>query len=45
MRSPTQWLLLQDKEDGINQFEVLGKVVKLYLLANPPIVTTLIRHT
>jgi hypothetical protein len=29
VRSPTQWLLLQDQEDGINQFEVLGEVVEL----------------
>lgn len=27
--SHTQWLLLQDEEDGIDQFEVLGEVVEL----------------
>ena len=27
--SHTQWLLLQDQEDGIDQFEVLGEVVEL----------------
>ena len=38
MKSRTQWLLLQDQEDGINQFEVLGEVVKLCLLAIAPMV-------
>lgn len=34
---PTQWLLLQDQEDGIDQFEVLGEVVELYLLVMHPL--------
>lgn len=28
--SLTQWLLLQDQEHGVNQFEVLGEVVQLF---------------
>jgi len=27
--SLTQWLLLEEKEHGVNEFEVLGKVVEL----------------
>ena len=28
--SPTQWLLLEDEEHSVNQFEVLGEVVQLF---------------
>lgn len=27
--TPTQWLLLEEQEDGIKQLEVLGEVVEL----------------
>ena len=45
MKSRTQWLLLQDQEDGIDQFEVLGEVVKLQYVSNCSDCTPFRRHT
>lgn len=28
----TEWLLLENQEDGVNQLKVLGEVVKLVIL-------------
>lgn len=31
-REHTEWLLLENQEDGVNQLNVLGEVVKLVIL-------------
>lgn len=29
----TQWFLLQDKEEGVNQFEVFGQIGELHIVS------------
>lgn len=35
-----KWLLLEDQEDGVKQFEILGEVGQLYLTVSNPKIRT-----